>query len=98
MNLYSIQEQEFEGDSADEALNMAKVYFSNLIQYRLLAGMIFSTPQLKISGIESPSVSIGGSAKGTTIVTGNGNVVSQRGKFDINIPSNIGVHIGDILS
>jgi hypothetical protein len=41
------------------------------------------------------SVSIGGSIRGATIITGSGNVLAQSGKYNINIDSLSGVQIGD---
>jgi hypothetical protein len=62
MNLYSIQvahkgtngrlqilEQEFEGVGPDEALVMARVFYSDKIRYRAAEELLFSTP-LKVEG------------------------------------------------
>jgi hypothetical protein len=109
MKLYSIQvahkgtngricilEQEFEGDTSEAALEMAKLFYSDKIRYRNISEMIFSTPietvqnnKVYRDGVSIAtgrgSVSIGGSLNDATIVTsdnnitGQGNVVIQRG-------------------
>lgn len=91
-----ILEQDFEGETSEQALEMAKVYYSDRIRYRPLAEMIFSTP-IEASSTRGGrgSVSIGGTVKGVRIVTGNNNVVSQHGKHNINIGTATGLHIGD---
>lgn len=85
-----VEGQEFEGATAAEAFKMAKAFYTKKIAYRRLEDMIFSTPQAISS--EKGSVSIGGSAVGATIVTGNGNQcigVNSGGVVIGNIVGNI---------
>lgn len=108
MKLYTIQvgfkgtngrlqqlEQSFEGETPESAMEMAKAFYSDKIRYRTLSEMIFSTPQEVISG-QNRSVSIGGSANGASIITGNSTIV-QSGKHNISVGSWQGGHIGDVI-
>lgn len=81
--------EKFEGETPDQALEMAKTFYSDLIKYRSLPEMIFSTP-IEISSTCSEVV-----GSNTKIVTGNNNVVVQSSKHNINISSVNGAHFGD---
>jgi hypothetical protein len=79
-------------ESADEAsaIAQAKAYFEG--KYAQSEKMYSSAKKTEMM---ARGVSIGGSTSGATIVTGNGNIVSQSGKYNINVPGLSGVHIGD---
>ena len=62
-----------------------------------------AAPQLQVSASGEGSVAIGGNASGSTIITGDRNVVrktnvTQQGKTNLNIESASGFHIGDVYT
>lgn len=107
-----VEGQDFEGETPADALEMARAFYTQKIPYRALVDMIFSTPTVSNNnqGI-SRSVSVGGSAANTTIVTGNGNSVIGQHKGGTFIQTNSGnatgvqvsvgagevKHIGDVI-
>ncbi len=62
-----------------------------------------AAPQTQVSASGERSVAIGGNASGSTIITGDRNVVrktnvTQKGKTNLNIESASGFHIGDVYT
>ena len=60
-------------------------------------------PQVLVQASGARSVAIGGNVNSSTIITGDGNVIGtgnvvQRGKYNLNIQSASGLHIGDTYS
>lgn len=87
-------EKVFEAETKADAALKAEEYFTRQFSFCDRNEFLFSTPK-KIDSTSSRSVSIGGSASGATIVTGQGNTVVQHGRTNINLGSLDGVHIGD---
>ncbi len=86
----------FEAENKAEASTKAEAYFTTQYSFCDRDEFLFSTPK-KVDSIRDVSrgVSIGGSASGATIITGNGSTVVQHGKTNINLGSLNGVRIGD---
>jgi Caspase domain/CHAT domain len=62
-----------------------------------------AAPQTQVSASGAGAVAIGGNASGSTIITGDRNVVrktnvTQKGKTNLNIESASGFHIGDVYT
>lgn len=94
--------QVFEAQTKDGSLEKAKAFFRAKYSFCDDNEMIFSTPHKMLDSNNTHiakgnrSVSIGGSS-GTTVVTGDGNVVVRSGKYNIiTTPSLNDIHIGDI--
>jgi hypothetical protein len=94
----SVVSRDFEAADKSDADNKAHRFFTAQPQISQCdaSELLFSVPRKQASG---GGVTIGGSSAGATIVTGNGNVVSQSGKYNIHVGrSTPGMHIGDSYS